>query len=216
MSLHADWGELVIATDVDRAVLLQLQRWLPTYLTRAEVERDLPAHLLARPNAESYQNVLEDDDFPDGRLPAILVTTAQTGDVAVGTEGAYYASWQVVVSVIVRGRTAPETREVAALFGGCVARILAHQQLDLDGEVKWTGASVAPVADVTDKGRWLAAGINTFTVYADQVISGDGPVLPTDDDPPYDSPDPDDPDAPYDPLVLVRAGGVTTTILPRS
>lgn len=213
MTPAADWGTTLVETDVDRAVIERLRQWLPTYLSHAEEARGLPNGLLARPVDGSFQNALEDDSFPDGQLPAVVVTTAQTeGDPETGPNRSVYAAWRCNVSVVVRGRTPPETREVAAVFGGCVRAILVHQQLSLEGEVRWRAGNVAPVADVTDQGRHLAAAINRFTVYVDEVITGDGPVIPDPDDPPYEPPG--DPDQPYDPLALVT--NVTTTILPRS
>lgn len=220
MSAVATWGKLLIETDVDRLVMLRLREWLPTYLAQAERERVLPGRLLARPEAGSFQNVLEDDDFPDGKLPLVLVTTARTTEAPQkGRDEAgddrWAAAWRVRVSVVVRGRTAPETREVAAVFGGCVRRVLLQQQIDLEGEVWWLGGSVAPIADASDGGRWLAAGVNDFAVLADVVVSGSGPVLPSVHNP-YPAPNTGAPDAPYDPLAPVRQGGVTTTITPRS
>lgn len=214
----ADWGVILAETDIDRAAIATLRRWMGTYLTHIEADRNLPSYLLARPTAESYQNALEDDTFPDGRLPAIIVQTAQTeGDPdprLVGTDTAYSADWRVNVSAVVRGRTPPETREVAALFNGAVRAILVNQQIDI-GMVRWTGSMVIPYPDTTGEGRFLAAGVNQFTVYVDAVLTGDGPVDPLPDDPPYPPPDPEGtPDQPYDPLAKVQT--VTTEIIARS
>jgi hypothetical protein len=215
----AEFGDLVVETDVDRAIVGTLRTWMPTYLSHLEVERDLRPRLLARPKPESFANALDNDEFLDHALPAIVVTTAQATDVATGPSfvgQTYNASFTVVVSAIVRGRTPGETREVAALFGGCVRRILVQQPFDsLDAVVHWDGGAVSPLEDSTDEGRYLAAAMNRFVVQADNVISGEGPVLPNDDNP-YDPPDPDAPDVPYDPLAVVRQGGVSTTVTTRS
>jgi hypothetical protein len=151
----ADWGEIVVETDIDRALILRLVMWMPTYLTHTETARNLAPHLLARPNLESYQNALEDDTFPDGRLPALVVSTART--------------------------------------------------------VRWTGSSVLPFPDASGQGRFLAAAMNTFTVFVDQTLTGDGPISAEI----YPPPDPvGNPDQPYDPLAVVRE--VTTQIVARS
>jgi hypothetical protein len=212
---YAEWGKLLVETDVDRAVIAALMTWMPTYLTQAERERGLTPHLLARPTNESYTNALEDDEFPDGRLPAMVVTTARTEDNPDSFDiRRYAAAWRVNVSAVIRGRTPPETREVAALFGGCVRRILIQQQINLDGEVRWRSSLVTPYPDATEQGRYLAAAVNGFTVFADDVLSGDGPVIPDEHDPDYPPPDPSQPDQPYDPLAEVRS--VTTQIVARS
>jgi hypothetical protein len=184
MTPFADWGTLLLETDLDRLVIARLRMWLPTYLSRAEDERDLANGLLARPVDGAYENTLEDDTFPDSRLPAVLVTTAQT-------EG---------------------NREIASVFGGCVRRILIQQQLSDDIGVLWRASNVAPVVDQTDQGRYLAAALNRFTLLVNEAVSGDGPIIPTVDDPPY--PPPGDPNETYDPLLPVT--NVTTTIETRS
>lgn len=204
MAAVADFGPLVVETDVDVAVVRTLRLWLPTYLAQAERDRGLADRLLARPVEESYANTLEDDEFLDHRLPAIIVTTAQTsGEPLKDGRGIYSVPWLVVVSSVVRGRTPPETRAVAALFGGCVRRCLV-QQADLGGAVQgvwWVASNVAAVPDVTDQGRYLAAGINRFTVLVDEALDAyGGPTIPADYGP---DPDPADPDTPYDPLAAV-------------
>lgn len=192
------WANQFVETDLDRAVILRLRQWLPTYLREAERQRGLPQNTLARPKEGSYQNALEDDEFPDAQLPAVVVTTAATeGDPENNGDRDVFAAWRCNVSVIVRGKTPTETREVAAVFGGCIRAILWQQQLDLEGEVRWRAGNVAPVADVTDQGRHLAAAINRFTVYVDGVMEGEGPMVPS-------------PDLPYDPIGVVQK--VTTTV----
>lgn len=204
---NADFGPLVIETDVDSAVVQTLRKWMPTYLAQAERERTLATRLLARPR--SYANTLDDDEFLDHSLPAVIVTTAQTqGNPAKDGMGTYYAAWRVVVSAVVRGRTPPETRTVAALFGGCVRRILV-QKPSLEGfagDLKWVSSNLAGVADVSGNGRFLAAAVNEFVVYVDEVVALGGPHSPS----PYPEPDPNDPDAPYDPLKAV--GDVTVSV----
>lgn len=215
--MAADFGPLVIETDVDAAVVRTLRLWLPTELAAFERERGLALRLLRRPEPQSYTNTFEEDDFPDTRLPSIIVTTAQMeGDPEMDGDGVYYGAWRVVVTAIVRGKTQGEARAIAAMFGGCVRRTMVHQ-LDLGGfagDIRLRGGGrVAPVSDSTGQDGYLAASINPFTVYVDAIVqAGGGPYLQEPDDPnPYDPPDPaGDPDAPYDPLVPVTT--VTTTV----
>jgi hypothetical protein len=199
------WGPLIVETDVDAAVINTLRLWLPMYLSQIERERELTPRLIARPEPDQYQNVLEDDTFPDVALPAVLVTTAQPSDVAMDGDGVWSAAWRVRVSVVVRGRTAPETRAVAALFKGAVTRVMLHQS-SLGGFAAGVelqpGGGVAPIADETDKGRYLASGMGDFLVFTHDVVqSGVGPETPSD---PYPEPDPvGNPDESYDPLAAV-------------
>jgi len=208
----ADFGRCMVETDIDRAVIASVMYWLPTYLAEAERQRELPSRTLARPKDESFQNALTSSEFPDGRLPAILVTTARTVALPLKDgDGSYFnADYTINVSAVVRGKTPPEAREVASVFGGCVRWLLVHQQTSLDGEVEWTASSVIPVPDQTDQGRWLAAGLNTFVLHLDDALTGAGPTSPVMEDPIYPPPDPAAPDEPYDDLVEVTL--VTTSV----
>lgn len=201
----ADFGPLVIETDVDAAVVASLRRWLPTYLARIRGERsDLPR--LPAPRDESYANALEDETFPDARLPAILVTTARI-EGAPQDDGSrtYSVAWAVTVSAIVSGRTPAETRAFGAIYAGCCRRALVHHP-SLDGfasDLIWTGGpGVARLALPEGDDRYLAAGISQFIVYVDEVLGGEGPLEP-DAPSPYDASDPDSPDRPYNPLATV-------------
>jgi hypothetical protein len=198
---HATWGPLLTSIDVDEAVLTTLKMWLPTYMSQIERERSITPKL-DRPKLGSYDNVIDDDQFPDYNLPAVIVTTAQTeGEPQTDGDGNYYAAWNVVVSAITKGRNKKETRNLAAWFEGCVRRALVHQGTDLSGELKWRGSNVAPVGDPTESGRYLAAGMGHYVVYTDFVVQeGVGPFADGGDYPPAD---PDDPDTPYEPLVTV-------------
>lgn len=210
---RAAFGPIVTSIDVDEYVLSSLRKWLPTYLTKIEAERGLEPGTLDRPQQKSFDNVIDDDQFPDYDLPSIIVTTAQTeGEPEQDGEGLYYAAWNVVVSAIVRGRNKKETRDLAAYFEGSVRRVLVEQGIEEDGELKWRGANVAPVSDPTGAGRWLAAGMGNYVVYIDRVVQqGVGPYEPGGEYPPAD---PTDPDTPYEELVTV--GSVDTDIQHRT
>jgi hypothetical protein len=208
----ADFGPLVINTDVDMRVIQELSLWLPTYQKKMELERGLDHKTLTRPEETSYVNALDEDEFPEHTLPAVIVTTANTeGEPQKDGEGVYSVPWNVVVSCVVRGRTPSETRSLAAMFEGCVRRIMTRNDPPpFDGEVRWTGSNTAAVADPSGAGRYLAAGIGTYLVYIDAVLKeGSGPVAS--DDSPYDPPTPGtDPDTPYG--EPVKVGSVSTEV----
>jgi hypothetical protein len=219
MTTPADFGPFIIETDVDRALLGTLAFWLPTYLSQVERERDMVHGALARPTSDSYANTLDDDEWLDHRLPAVVCTTAATRDTP-NIEGGweYEVAWLCVVSTVVRGRTPAETRAVAALLGGTVRRVLVQQQsLAGAGEpfadsTQWVRSHVLPVPDATSSGRYLAACVNEFEVRTSNVVDASvGPL-----------PDPGvDPDIVYDPdptvgAVTIDVGGVSPTDTPGS
>jgi len=211
---QTDFGPLITAVDVDAKVIDLLQTWLPTYLRQLERERPtvITEGLFDLPKDDNYANVLDDDEFPDHRLPAILVTSAETADPPTKNgDGIYTAGWTVTISSVVRGRTPAETRWIASMFEGSVRRLMVHHPPPFDGEVRWIGSNTAAVADPSGAGRYLAAGMGQYVVYIDKVVQeGVGPIGPG----PYDPGDPDDPMTPYDPPVTV--GSVSIDVVGKS
>lgn len=178
----ADWGPLVIATDVDEAILAVFQEWMPTYLKQVASERALGYELAT---VNTYANTLDSDEFMDHQLPAIIVTTADTAKTLGGANFTYQATWNVVVSVIVRGRRPPESRKTAALYEGAIRRCFLNKCRQNSGPLSdpdWKGTRVAPVKDTTGAGRYLAAGIGTYNVSTDAAAQGfGGPDVPNAD-----------------------------------
>lgn len=210
MSPVGNFGGLIVETDIDAAVVDVLSTWLPMYLAQVEREYELENHTLARPVSGSYDTVLEDDSFPNPRLPAILVTTASTDEVMVDGDGRYHGTWNCTVSSVVRGRTAQEARGYAALYGGSVRRALTHQYHAMGGDAKFTRGRLAQVADTTAQNRELAVSISSFSIFSSELLyaGAEAPRIPSD---PYDDPDPvGNPDQPYDPLD--RVGKVTADV----
>lgn len=186
---YADFGQTVASVDVDQWVLATLELWLPTYLTHVASERNLP-YAIAEP--VNYANVVDDDEWPDYSLPAILVATART---ATGPEvmhdGSYSAEWLVAISAVVRGRAAAETRALASYTELAVRQALVQQPSlgDHASATRWlTGGQARPMSDPTGKGRYLGEGASTFGVWTDNSVqAGVGPLapgLPTYDPPP--------------------------------
>jgi len=182
----AGWGPLVTTVDVDGWVLAHLEKWLPTYLTKVERERDLrqtgDRPFLERPHR--YRNVLLEDEFLDEDLPLVAVTSSTGNNVTSDGEGFVSAELAVVVTVVLRGQDAENSKQNAALYEGSVRRLLLDKP-DLDredglvGVVSCDSFRVAPVADVSGEGRYLCAGMNAWTVAVDKINKiGSGPLDP--------------------------------------
>ncbi len=174
-----DPGPLVIATDVDAALLGVLKQWMPTYLELLSAERSLGYVL---PSPKSYSNYINVDELMDQQLPAIVVTTAKTIKTVGGSNFIYQATWLVRVSAIVRGRKPQETKNTAALFEGAVRRCMLDKGRQNAGPLNsthWVDAEVAPIQAGTREGRYLAAGMATYHVSTDAAArSFGGPDVP--------------------------------------
>ena len=178
----ADFGTLLTTVDIDDGAIATLQEWLPTYLSKFEIERTLAKGYLPRPKQASFANTIDSDEWLDHVLPAVIVTTVSTSGQPTVVADDHVASWQMVVSCVCRGRKGPESRRIASWFEGCVRRVLV-QQGSLGGVVnkcRWLTTEVRPVLDATSRGRYLAAGIGQYTVFGDVAVQGGfyGPTEP--------------------------------------
>jgi hypothetical protein len=187
------FGPIVLASDVDAAVVSTIRRWLPTEIAQIQRDVNLP-YQVQLPRDNAYATVLEDEPALLDPLPAVLVTTGGTsGTPEPGGDGMVSATWAVTVTAIVRGRNKRETRQQAAIYEAAIRRALLHNRT-LDGwaaSTYWQGMTIGPVADTTDKGRTIAAGQSTWLVAVDEVVQQSvGPDTP---DPPDNPPDPTDP-----------------------
>lgn len=211
----ADFGPLVITSDVDKAVIDTLRLWLPTYLSQLERERDIPVGSMPRPSAGSFHTVSAPEQLLDQWLPSVLVTTAR-GESAVESwgDGFISAGFQVAVSCVTKGRTDEEARVNASRYEGCLRRIMVQQPSlgSFAGGVQpMSVGQVAPVEDEQEQNRYLAVGMSTYLVMVDKTVQGEtGPFMGPG---PYEPTDPDIPDTPFDPLAEVS--GTTFTVVPK-
>lgn len=186
----ADWGVSGVATtDIDGALIATLKEWLGTYLRQIELERSLGDDFLGTPNSDQISNALTSFEFLDTTLPAVVVTTAivektlRTSRSGSSSGGVYAADFRVTVSNIVRGPTKQQTRYNAAFTELAVRRVLSNQATRMADtiitNVDWKGSQVAPVADTTGDGRYLAAGVGQYVVSVDNALQdGVGPQQP--------------------------------------
>jgi hypothetical protein len=165
----ANWGPLVIGTDVDDSLLATLRKWMPTYLRHYHDERDL-AFNPARPR--TYANTFEGAEFLDHQLPAIVCTTASLQATRGGPNVPYQGAWQSLVACVVRGKQPAATRYLAAMYGGTVARVLLQKGADGGAlnDLHLTSARYEQVVDATGQGRWLLAAVHQLAVFSDEVV----------------------------------------------
>lgn len=205
MSPVAEFGPLVLNSDIDDAIVSLLRTWLPTHMAQLERERSLALGFLERPKPNSYVAHLDEPDFPEERLPVVSVASADTiGTPEKDGNGIYYAGWTVDVRVITRARDAASLRRKLGMYEGAVRRTMTQQigVGGLDGETRWNGTDATRVA-ADERGLWLGAIVSHYICFVDAVVhAGVGPRIPND---PYPDPDPvGDPDAPYGDYVNVQ------------
>lgn len=124
------FGPMVIASDVEEALIDTLQLWLPTYL--GEMQR-LKPELPPLPDIRSYSQTNRFQRLPQDQLPAAVVLSPGLASApAVFGDGKIGAWWRLGVVVICSTRTAEETNQAAKLYGAAI-RTLLVQRPDLGG-----------------------------------------------------------------------------------
>jgi hypothetical protein len=168
----ANWGPLVIGTDVDDAVISTMQKWAPTYLKQAKLARGLSyAPALYR----TYANTFAGQEFFDHQLPAVVTVTAQATATRGGRNMPYEATWAVRLATVVRGKRPAATRFLAALYEGVQRQIILQKLAanPADGPVNavhWQGMRYEEVPDGTGQGRYVLAAISLFEAFTDQAV----------------------------------------------
>ena len=166
----ANWGPLVIGTDIDDAMLATLKQWMATYLRRCCVERS-PGFMppLCAPLSSSVRGPrvivpsLHRARLPDGE--ALQADGGAESSITVG------GAWQSLVACVVRGKQPAATRYLAAMYGGTVARVVLQKARGgVLNDMRLSSARYEQVPDVTGQSRWLLAAVQQFTVFTDEIV----------------------------------------------
>ena len=121
------YGRMVSASDVEDAVLAQLQTWLADYLM--EVERYHQLEVGSLPMPRSWVVSSEVEKFPEDQLPAlILASPGLTEPPLADGRGIYTARWQMTASVMVSVRGNRLALRIARLYALAVRGALLQQQ----------------------------------------------------------------------------------------
>lgn len=152
-------SDIVDTDEVCLAIERACTRWLPSVLATLAPALALPAsHVLPDPEAFT-----DSDD-----LPSLVVSSPGTSELPVRDgDGTYTTTWEVVVTVYVRGEDHDDTRRATRSYGKAV-RVAVLQDGDLDGlalDVLWTGTATEPIARTSERTLQAAAVRFAVTVH---------------------------------------------------
>lgn len=132
---------ILVASQVEEAVINTLQKWFPTYLREIERQTGLMVGTLPPPRNYTNRNSF-DAEVGEKDLPKVVVISPGLLDapLAIG-QGRYRAIWRLGVGVAISASDEPTANMLVKSFGAAVRAILLQQQ-NLDG-------SVSAIANVT-------------------------------------------------------------------
>lgn len=181
------FGEVLLGSNVEQAVIENLKTWFPTYV--AEVERQEGIDPESIPLPRSYDTVNEFRKWPENQLPAVIVVSPGLAGVPMSEgDGRTRASWAIGIGVVASAKDKRSTNNLAKLYAATV-RTLMLQQQSLGGIGMGTSWRHESYSDIpTDDGRTLGACQVILEVEAGDVVRTKA-GLPVPPDNPYD-PDP--------------------------
>lgn len=180
---------LVSASDVEAALMGQLERWIDSYMSEVERQRDMEVRTLPRPRSWVYSSAVE--KFPEDQLPAVILASPGITDPPTADgQGRYSARWRVLVAAEVVARGNRVALGLARLYATAL-RATAIQQQALEGldvwRIDWMGERY-DVLDSVDDRTVCVAQVELAVTVGDVTTRGAGPLEP--EPPPTEQPSP--------------------------
>ena len=173
------FGNVVLASQLENAVITTLENWFPVYIREVELQSrnapngdDIPQDALPLPR--SYLTADKVDRESADQLPAIVCvspglsgrsTPMQEGD------GTYRVPWGISVGVFVSGQDRTSTKNLVRAYTG-VCRMIMLQKQSLGGfadGTTWLDESYDDTFAFTDE-QTIAAGSVVFEVWVANAV----------------------------------------------
>jgi hypothetical protein len=182
------FDKIVVASDVEQAVITCLEKWFPTYLREVERQTGWEKEPLKPP--ASYSNRVQFDIQPGEAMPKAVVISPGLFNTPTHPqgEGKYDASWQVAIGIAIAERTEELANQVIKMYGAAVRAIMVqHQSLESDigaVNVTWLDESYDDL-QIADRIELYKAAAGLFAITIEDAVSRwAGPLVPD------ESPDP--------------------------
>jgi hypothetical protein len=178
---------ILVASEIEEAVINTLQMWFPTYLREMERQLGLAKGTLSAPVNYTNRNSF-DAEVGEKDLPKVVVVSPGLADTPLPQgQGRYRAIWRLGIGVAVSASTEQLANMLTKSYGATVrAIILQQQQLDesIPGvvEITWIEESYDDL-DIPDQIMLYKAAAIYFHIDVENVVSkwaGPEPPPPTD------------------------------------
>jgi hypothetical protein len=202
------FGPLIDESDVERALLAHLERWMPTYLGRLVRLRDPDGSRFTTRVPEVRQYAWRDagaEKLPEHQLPMLLARgTGEADDPGYQGDGVVDKRFTIYLIAVCQGIDPDEAREAARLFGSA-AEMAITQHEDLGGfaaGVRMQQGGRYPISKQTEGDRFLSAVYRPYVVEVeDTMVTSAGPIAPV-----------ANPEVEPDPWPTVKEGGGTVAV----
>lgn len=196
--------DTILDSDViEMAVVDQLKVWSRTYIEEVVQQKGLDAGSM--PDIRTWTTANEFVNFPEERLPIVLVIGTGTADTPTKEgDGRIRAHWGIGIAVIAGGKDKPTSRRNAKLYSAAIRAALLQtpraETMPWCQGIDWEGES--PPSQPDDKERALHAVRSAFRLDVRGIVNPKaGP----------DQPLPNDPGVPYGDWPLAETVEATIT-----
>lgn len=121
------FGEILLGSNVEQAVIANLKTWFPTYLAEVERQEGVTAHSIPEPR--SYDTVNDFQKWPENQLPAVVVVSPGLAGLPMTEgDGRTRAAWIVGIAVVASAKDKRSTQNLAKLYAAVVRTLMLQQQ----------------------------------------------------------------------------------------
>lgn len=163
--------------DLETAIIVTINTWIPTYLAEIERQAGLPAGQLTVPNTVAAAFDL--NNWSEYQSPSIIVVTGPMGIPERAGGDRYTAVYPVTVGAFLSGQKEPEVRATAQRYIAAVAALLV-QNGSLGTFAATETLMIGRHVELPDpENRTLARGVVELHVTVDSILTGAaGPAAP--------------------------------------
>lgn len=167
--INPQFGPIVTGYLVEKAVLLTLRKWYPTYLAEVERQMELPKGFLIHP--QNFTNRNSFDSQMGEKTPKIVVISPGTEGQPTKNASSWRATWRVGIGVAVGAKTEDDTDRILKCYAGATRAILLQKvQSICDMGVpsaettRWLGESYDDLDDLPNQHILYKAGTILFSI----------------------------------------------------
>ncbi|HXS32250.1 MAG TPA: hypothetical protein VN758_00580 [Solirubrobacterales bacterium] len=163
-------GPLIGGLEVERAALVVLREWLPTYLKEATDQAGLKPGLIEEVN--SWMVLSEVDRWPEANLPAVIVAApGLIKEPEKDGDGSYSVVWKLEVSVSIAAATGPAARKYAQVYAAAIRGLILQRRSLGDDMLATDWLDEAYGTSSQAEERTVAAAAVVFAVQHDNVVN---------------------------------------------
>lgn len=165
------FGPIFVASQLEKAVIDTLIKWMPTYLPLVEDQLGREAGQIPLPITYTTRRIFT--KFPEDQLPTVIVVSpGLDGEPREEGDGTYRAKWRMHVGCVVSTSDLIETNIVSKIMGAAMrAAILQHASLGgVACGMDWYDEYYDPLPN-DDTTRSLGAVALSFRIEVDNVVN---------------------------------------------